>query len=509
MGTPRNESSRSCAPVDTNSQTWDQINWDRCEKSVRKLQMRIAKAFREGKVAKTKYLQRLLTRSQAAKYLAVKRVTENKGKNTPGVDRVLWKTPEAKMKAVRTLKRRGYSALPLRRVYIPKANGKLRPLGIPTMKDRAMQALHAQALLPIAEETADPNSFGFRPYRSTADAIGQCFNALSRKTSASWVLEADITGCFDNLSHDWLLRHVPTDKALLRKWLTAGYFDQRQLHPTLKGTPQGGIVSPLAANIALDGLEDILNQEFSPKDKVNLVRYADDFVITGASKELLEKKVRPLVEEFLKERGLELSEEKTRVVHIADGFVFLGQEVRKYRGTLLITPSKKNVENFLSKVQNIIGKSKATRQDELINTLNPLIQGWANFHRHIVAKKTFGWIDYRLWQMLWRWARRRHPNKGIEWVKKKYFPQVGSSQWTFTPADGKGPRLVRASDTPIIRHVKIKSHAQPFDPKWTSYFEERQRKPTLRETLTTGVKRVLKKRLGIPNTPHTVNAGSG
>ena len=223
MGTPRNESSRSCAPVDTNSQTWDQINWDRCEKSVRKLQMRIAKAFREGKVAKTKYLQRLLTRSQAAKYQAVKRVTENKGKNTPGVDRVLWKTPEAKMKAVRTLKRRGYSALPLRRVYIPKANGKLRPLGIPTMKDRAMQALHAQALLPIAEETADPNSFGFRPYRSTADAIGQCFNALSRKTSASWVLEGDITGCFDNLSHDWLLRHVPTDKALLRKWLTAGY----------------------------------------------------------------------------------------------------------------------------------------------------------------------------------------------------------------------------------------------------------------------------------------------
>ena len=366
-----------------------------------------------------------------------------------------------------------------------------------------MQALHAQALLPIAEETADPNAYGFRPYRSTADAIAQCFTVLCRTISASWVLEGDITGCFDNFSHDWLLRHVPTDKAMLRKWLMAGYFDQRQLHPTLKGTPQGGIVSPLATNVALDGLEELLNQEFAQADKVHLVRYADDFIITGVSKELLEKKIRPLVEEFLKERGLELSEDKTRVVHITDGFVFLGQKVRKYRGTLLITLSKRNVKNFLSKVQNIIGKSKATRQDEPINTLNPLIRGWANFHRHIVAKKTFGWNDYRLWQMLWRWARRRHPNKGKFWVKEKYFPQVGSSQWTFTPADGKGPRLVRASDTPIIRHVKIKSHAQPFDPKWTSYFEERQRKQTLLETLTTGVKGVVKKLLGRFPTPQT------
>ena len=313
-----------------------------------------------------------------------------------------------------------------------------------------MQALHAQALLPIAEETADPNAYGFRPYRSTADAIAQCFTVLCRTISASWVLEGDITGCFDNFSHDWLLRHVPTDKAMLRKWLMAGYFDQRQLHPTLKGTPQGGIVSPLATNVALDGLEELLNQEFAQADKVHLVRYADDFIITGVSKELLEKKIRPLVEEFLKERGLELSEDKTRVVHITDGFVFLGQKVRKYRGTLLITLSKRNVKNFLSKVHNIIGKSKATRQDELINTLNPLIRGWAKFHRHIVAKKTFGWIDYRLWQMLWKWARRRHPNKGKFWVKEKYFPQVGSCQWTFTPADGKVPRLVRASDTPII-----------------------------------------------------------
>ena len=298
------------------------------------------------------------------------------------------------------------------------------------------------------------------------------------------MLEGDITGCFDNFSHDWLLRHVPMDKTMLQKWLTAGFIEQRHLHPTLKGTPQGGIISPVAANVALDGLEEILNQEFAQKDKVHLVRYADDFVITGASKDLLEKKVRPLVAEFLKERGLELSEEKTRIVHITVGFVFLGQEVRKYKdGQLLIKPSKKNVMAFLSKVRDIFRKSKATSQEDLIETLNPIIRGWANFHRHIVAKKTYEWVDDRIWQMSWNWARRRHPNKGKRWVKRKYFPTVGPRKWTFTPQNGKGPALVKASDTPIVRHIKVKSQAQPFNPQWTTYFKERGRKPNLRETV--------------------------
>lgn len=256
-----------------------------------------------------------------------------------------------------------------------------------------------------------------------------------------------------------------------------------------------GVISPVLANVALDGLEEVLNQEFAQEDKVNLVRYADDFVITGASKVLLEKKVRPLVAEFLKERGLDLSEEKTRIVHITEGFVFLGQEVRKYKdGKLLITPSKKNVKTFLSNIRDIFRKSKATRQEELIETLNPRIRGWANFHKHIVAKRTFTWIDHRIWQMSWNWARRRHPNKGESWVKRKYFPKVGSRKWTFASQNGKGPTLVKASDTPIVRHVKIRSQAHPFNPEWTSYLKKRAR--SFFETLVKAGKEFL----GIPDT---------
>jgi len=286
-------------------------------------------------------LQRLLTCSFSGKALAVKRVTENQGKRTPGVDGVRWATPAARLKAIGSLHRRGYRPLPLRRVYIPKANGKQRPLGIPTMKDRAMQALYLLALEPVAETNGDPNSYGFRRERSTADALQQCFNALGRGKSASWILEGDIKGCFDHISHDWMLRQVPTDKPVLQKWLKAGYVENRSRFPTEAGTPQGGIISPTLANLTLDGLEPLLAQHFPDAKwkagkrwtpKVNLVRYADDFIITGDSQELLEQEVRPLVEQFLKDRGLTLSPDKTRITHISEGFDFLGQNLRKYDG---------------------------------------------------------------------------------------------------------------------------------------------------------------------------------
>jgi RNA-directed DNA polymerase len=312
-----------CAASGLASQ-WERIDWSQCEQRVRRLQARIVKATQEGRHGKVKALQWLLTHSFCGRALAVKRVTNNQGKNTPGVDGAIWSTPASRYKAIDTLRRRGYQPQPLRRVYIPKANGKLRPLGIPTMKDRSMQALYLLALLPIAETTADPNSYGFRPERSTADAIEQCFCALANRHSAQWVLEGDIRGCFDNISHAWMLDHIPTDKEVLQKWLKAGFIENRTLFPTEAGTPQGGIISPTLANLTLDGLERLLKETFRIRQahgtghnpKVNCVRYADDFIITGSSKELLENEVKPLVERFMLERGLQLSPKKTCITHI-------------------------------------------------------------------------------------------------------------------------------------------------------------------------------------------------
>jgi RNA-directed DNA polymerase len=336
--------SQACASS-THEVHWHSINWAQCHQTVRRLQTRIVKATQEGRHGKAKALQWLLTHSFSGKALAVKRVTENQGRNTSGVDRETWPTPKAKSQAILSLKRRGYKPLPLRRVYIPKSNGKMRPLGIPTMKDRAMQALYLLALEPVAETKADKNSYGFRPQRSTADAIGQCFCALGRKTSTQWILEGDIKGCFDNINHDWLLESIPTDKVILKKWLKAGYIDKRTLFATDAGTPQGGVISPTVMNMTLDGFEGMLRKRY-PKNKpvkINFIRYADDFIITGSSKELLENEVKPLVEQFLSARGLELSQEKTRITHIDEGFDFLGQNIRKYNGKLLIKPSKKNL----------------------------------------------------------------------------------------------------------------------------------------------------------------------
>ncbi|KAE8753379.1 group II intron reverse transcriptase/maturase [Paraburkholderia madseniana] len=463
--------------------TWDGINWADVQRQVRRLQSRMVKAVQAGHHNRVKALQWLLTHSFSGRALAVKRVTENKGRNTPGVDKVTWKTPAAKANAIASLKRRGYSPLPLRRVFILKKNGKTRPLGIPVMKCRAMQALHLLALEPVAETTADLNSYGFRPERSTADAGGQCFISLAKKASAEWVLEADIQGCFDKISHDWMLANIPTDKVILKKWLKAGYVYQNELFPTVAGTPQGGIISPVAANMTLDGLEARLAEKFPRARqrglKMNMVRYADDFIITGHSKEWLEHEVRPAVAEFLAERGLVLSPEKTRITHIKDGFDFLGWNIRKYNGKLLMKPSKANVKAHLDKIREIIKANKTAKQANLIRLLNPVLRGWANYHSHVVAKKTFDRIDHEVWSMLWRWAVRRHPNKGARWVKEKYFKTRGTRNWVFTVTEKQedGTKreltLLQESDTPIQRHVKIKAGANPHDPQWAPYFESR------------------------------------
>jgi RNA-directed DNA polymerase len=465
---------------------WHQIDWAQAHRNVRRLQARIVKATKQGRWGKVKALQWLLTHSLSGKAIAVKQVTENQGKKTPGVDGETWSTPEAKTTAVKSLKRRGYQPTPVRRVYIPKSNGKKRPLGIPTMKDRAMQALYLLGLDPVSETLADRNSYGFRKGRSTHDAIEQCFTTLAKGKSPQWVLEGDIEGCFDNISHEWMVTNIPMDKAILRKWLKASVIEKGRLFPTEQGTPQGGIISPTLANIVLDGLEEQLKSAIRPKwsngnvifnPMVNLVRYADDFIITGSTPEVLER-AKEVVQEFLRERGLSLSEEKTRIVHIETGFDFLGQNVRMYKGKLLIKPSKDAIKRALTKIRTTTQKNKTASQKDLIGQLNPIIRGWVNYHRFSVASKTFSRFDHEVWQALWHWAIRRHPKKGARWVRTRYFHTIGDRTWAFASkteaVNGRQwTKLVHAADTKIKRYRKIRAEANPYDPDWEIYFEER------------------------------------
>ncbi len=462
------------------SSSWEAVDWRTIKKEVLRLQMRIAKATREGRWGKVKALHWLLTHSSAAKLLAVRRVVRNSGRHTAGVDGVRWRTSGQKIRAARSLQRRGYRPLPLRRIYIPKRNGKLRALGIPTMADRAQQALHLLALEPVAETLADPNAYGFRPKRSTADAIGQCFIVLAKEHSPTWIFEGDIKACFDRISHSWLIDHIPMDKSILGKWLAAGYMEEGVVYPTEAGTPQGGIASPVLANMALDGLEEVARRAAPRNQKVHVVKYADDFIITGASKEVLEMKVKPAVVAFLKERGLELSEEKTRITHIDDGFDFLGFNVRKYGGKLLIKPAKQAVKRYLDSIRGLIKANNAAKTEELIQQLNRKIRGWANYYRHVVAKKTFSHVDNHVFRALMTWIDRRHPNKSAEWKRRRYFRSDGLRNWVFFTKirDGLGQitclDLFHASSVPIVRHIKIQGKATPYDPAFRAYFALRE-----------------------------------
>lgn len=467
---------------------WSAINWRIVQRNVRVMQIRLAKATQAGDWRRVKALQRWLTRSFSAKALAVRRVTENQGKRTAGVDRALWDSPQKKWAAIATLKKQRYRPLPLRRVYIPKANGKLRPLGIPTMRDRAMQALYLLALDPVLESVSDPNSYGFRKNRSTADAMSQIFIQTCKKGSAQWVLDADIEGFFDNINHDWMLDHVCMDKSVLRKWLKSGVVDRKQLLSTEAGTPQGGIISPALANWTLNGLESALYQHLdakwgvtkAKKLKVGVVRYADDFVITGASKELLENEIKPWVEAFLAKRGLRLSMAKTKVVHIDIGFDFLGWNFRKYSGKLLTKPSKKNMKAFYEKLRDVIGENLGATQENLIRLLNPMLRGWAQYHTPAVAKKAFSRMESLLYWRLMRWAKRRHPTKNADWIRQKYWRSVGKKNWVFASKVGSknGDKdlveLYSLAGTAIVRHTKIIGEYNPYDPAREMYGETLQ-----------------------------------
>jgi RNA-directed DNA polymerase len=467
---------------------WDAIDWFKVETFINKAQTRIAKAMVKGNVKLARELQRMLTHSYYGKLWAIRKVTSTRGKRTAGIDKEKWDSSRKKYEAVSKLTQRGYRAKALKRVYIEKSNGKKRPLGIPTMTDRAMQALEALALDPIIESISDRTSFGFRKGRNSQDARERLFTVLAKKEAAEWIVEGDIKACFDEIAHEWLLENTPMDKTILKEFLKAGYVYEGQLFPTEQGTPQGGIISPLLANHTLNGIENLLRNNIkkrairedgtnkAEKPKVNLVRYADDFVITARNKEIAEQ-AKALVQEHIAERGLQLSEEKTLITNINEGFDFLGWNFRKYNGKMLIKPSKKSQQKVLQKIRETIDRNKTAKQDNLIGLLNPIIRGWSNYHQGAVAKKIFSRIDYQLYIMLWKWARRRHPKKSRHWIKNRYWHTVGNRNWVFMDK----LTLRQMDATKITRHPWLKLDKNPYIDN--DYFYRRRKKLLLNRVL--------------------------
>lgn len=449
---------------------WKQINWEQAEAYINRLQIRIVKAVKENKWRLAKRLQYLITHSFYGKAVAVRRVISNKGKNTSGIDGIVWKTDKEKEEAIRTLETKGYRASALRRIYIEKFGKKeKRPLGIPTMKDRAMQALQLLGLEPVAETLADTVSFGFRKYRSAQDAMEYGFSVLCRRDSPQWVLEGDIKGCFDNISHRWLEENIPMDAKVLREFMKCGYVYNRRLYPTINGTPQGGIISPTLANMTLDGMEKLIKQKYwsnkkgsidvrNNKKKVHLIKYADDFVVTASDKDTLTD-IKEMLKEFLGQRGLILSEEKTKLTSIHEGFDFLGWNFRKYKGRLIIKPSDKSVSKIRKTISKIIKDNKTSTQENLIYQLNQVIRGWAEYHHSVCAKEIFAKIDHTTWEMLWRWAKRRHPNKPKGWIVNKYWKYHKGRNWSFKTDKNI---LFCMNDMPIVRYPQVKLDANPF-----------------------------------------------
>jgi RNA-directed DNA polymerase len=478
---------------------WRAVDWRRVEDDVRRLRQRIFTASKAGDLKKVRNLQKLMLRSRANTLLSVRRVTErNAGRMTAGVDGEVVLTPEAKARLADRVRQQSkpFKAMPVRRVYIPKqgSSTKRRPLGIPVIADRAHQARVVSALEPEWEARFEPRSYGFRPGRGCHDAIQAVFEVAKGKSpKRPWVLDADLAGAFDRIAHDHILARLGTFPArgMIRQWLKAGVVEQGRLHRTEEGTPQGGVVSPVLLNIALHGIEQAVGVRYLSSGSIRLdsptvIRYADDFVVhCHTRQDALEIKAK--LAKWLAPRGLAFNEDKTRVVSLAEGFDFLGFNVRRYYGKLLIKPSNAAVRRIRARLKDELRSLRGSNAQAVIKRLNPIIRGWANYYRTQVSSQTFNTLDAYLWRLTWKWATHSHPNKPKSWVFAKYYGKFHKSKqdrWVFGDRHS-GAYMHKFRWTHILRHWTVRHKASPDDPTLAGYWAWRRRKALLPITKTT------------------------
>lgn len=472
---------------------WNAIPWRHHEGNVRRLRQRIFKATRKQDWKTVRSLQRMMLRSWSNTLVSVRQVTQrNAGRCTAGVDGQVALTAQARMKLAEQLHRHAkpWTPHPVKRVYIPKANGKLRGLGIPVIADRAQQARVRNALEPEWEARFEPRSYGFRPGRSCHDAIATIFNTLrGRKARRLWILDADLAGAFDHINHDQLLANIGLFPAreMIRRWLVAGVIENGCFAPTGEGAPQGGVISPLLMNVALHGMEPAAEIRYrrcgdsaveTESGSPALVRYADDYLALCHSREQAEH-IEQRLSTWLAQRGLAHNMDKTQITSATTGFDFLGCNIRRYPcGKLLIKPSKAAVTRIRKRLADEMWSLRGTAPRVIIGRLNPIITGWAAYYRGVVSTQTFHALDDYLWRLTYRWALRRHPNKPRTWVKSRYFGQFHPSRqdkWVFGDR-ASGAYLRRFSWTKIVRHQMVTGTASPDDPALTQYWATRRRR---------------------------------